>query len=184
MAVTSLKTTLFNVDLIFDKAKIKQGEQVGDLGCGRNGQFVFLSAKLTGKKGTVWAVDVIKSNLQILEKEAKEQGLSNIKTVWSDIETFGATKITPASLDLVFLINVLHEAKSPFNILKEVSRLTKTNGRIIIVDWKKSSSPLGPSKEARLDKDFIIQGVNKIGLAFEDEFEAGPYHFGLILNKI
>jgi ubiquinone/menaquinone biosynthesis C-methylase UbiE len=178
-----LKTKLLNIDLIFEKAKIKEGETVGDFGCGKNGYFSFLSAKYVGKKGLVYAVDIIKNNLQILEKEAKEHNLSQIKTVWSDLETFKATKIPENTLDLIFLVNILHEAGKPEEMLKESIRLLKKGSRLVIVDWKKVTTAIGPSVASRLDKEFIINLAKKTGFIKEEEFEAGKYHFGLIFIK-
>lgn len=178
-----LKTNLLNIDLIFEKAKIKEGQKIGDLGCGRNGNFVFLSARQTGKLGAVYAVDVIKTNLDSIAREAKEHNLSQIKTVWSDIETYKATKIEENSLDLVFLINILHESKQPINILHEAVRLLKKGGRLLIIDWKKISSPIGPDINSRLNKDLLANVGNKNGLIKENEFEAGQYHFGLVFIK-
>lgn len=178
-----LKTNLLNIDLIFEKAKIKEGETVGDFGCGKNGYFSFLSAKYVGKKGLVYAVDIIKNNLQNIAKEAKEYDLGQIKTVWSDIETFKATKITENSLDLIFLVNVLHEASQPEDMLKEAVRLLKKGGRLVIIEWKKIATAIGPALTSRLDKDFILNLANKTGLIKEEEFEAGKYHFGLIFIK-
>ena len=178
-----LKTTLLNIDLIFEKAKIKEGEKVGDFGCGKNGYFTFLSAKAVGKKGLVYAVDILKNNLAIIDKEAKEHGLPQIKTVWSDLETFKATKIEENSLNLIFLVNILHESSKPADMLMESVRLLKKGGRLVIVEWKKIASPMGPDVNSRLDKDFIINLSNKTGLIKEEEFEAGKYHFGIIFVK-
>lgn len=178
-----LKTNLLNIDLIFEKAKIKEGEKIGDFGCGKNGYFSFLSAKNVGRKGMVYAVDIIKNNLAIVEKEAKEHNLPQIKTVWSDIETFKATKIEEESLDLIFLVNILHESSKPIDIIKESVRLLKRGGRLVVVEWKKIASPIGPDVASRLDKEFIINIANKAGLIKEEEFEAGKYHFGILFVK-
>jgi len=178
-----LKTNLLNIDLIFEKAKIKEGERVGDFGCGKNAYFSLLSAKNVGKKGLVYAIDILKTNLALVDKEIKEHNLTQLKTVWSDIETYKATRIEENSLDLIFLVNTLHESDKPANVLKEAVRLLKTGGRLAIIDWKKISSPMGPELNSRLDKDFIINISNKTGLIKEEEFEAGKYHFGIIFVK-
>lgn len=180
----ALKTNLLNIDLILEKAKISEGFKIGDLGCGRGGHFTFLSADLVGKKGLVYAVDIMKNNLAIIAKEAKELNMPQIVPIWSDIETYGGTKIEKESLDVVFLVNILHESTKPLNIIKESLRLLKKSGKVVIVDWKKISSPIGPELSTRLNKETLISAVNKIGLSLEEEFEAGKYHFGLVFIKI
>jgi len=180
----ALKTNLLNIDLILEKAKINEGFRIGDLGCGRGGHFTFLSAERVGKKGLVYAVDIMKNNLAIITKEAKELNLPQIMPIWSDIETYGATKIDKESLDVVFLVNILHESSKPLDIIKESLRLLKKSGKVVIVDWKKISSPIGPDLSTRLNKETLISAVNKIGLSLEEEFEAGKYHFGLVFIKV
>ncbi len=179
-----LKTNLLNIDLILEKAKISEGFRIGDLGCGRGGHFTFLSADLVGKKGLVYAVDIMKNNLALIAKEAKELNIPQIIPIWSDVETYGVTKIDKESLDVVFLVNVLHESSKPLNIIKESLRLLKKTGKLVIVDWKKISSPIGPELSARLNKETLISTALKNGLSLEEEFEAGKYHFGLIFTKI
>ncbi|MFA6460614.1 MAG: methyltransferase domain-containing protein [Patescibacteria group bacterium] len=179
----ALKTNLLNIDLILEKAKISEGFKIGDLGCGRGGHFTFLSAEKVGKKGVVYAVDVMKNNLALITKEAKELNLPQITPVWSDIETYGGTKIDKESLDIIFLVNVLHESSKPLDIIKESLRLLKKSGKVVIADWKKISSPIGPELSARLNKETLISAVGKLGLSLEEEFEAGKYHFGLIFIK-
>ncbi len=80
---------------------------VGDLGCGNLGYFSVPAAKIVGQNGVVYAVDILKSVLQSVENIARQEGLDNIKTVWSNLEVVGATKITPASLDLIMVVNML-----------------------------------------------------------------------------
>ncbi|MFH1412928.1 MAG: methyltransferase domain-containing protein [bacterium] len=179
----SFKTRLLNINLILQKANIKEGYTVADLGCGKFGHFSFLAAKRVGSHGKVYAVDIMKANLEMIKKEAKASNLENIKTIWSDLEILKATKIDSNSVDLIFLINVLHESKQPLKIIAEALRMMKTSAKLIIVDWEKIAAPLGPKKELRVDKNFLKAGAQKLGLYLEEELEAGQYHFGLIFTK-
>src|SRR5665811_1473154 len=95
-----------------------------------------------------------------------------------------ATAIKAGSLDRIFLVNILHESKEPNKILAEALRLLKSKAKLIIVDWKRVASPFGPTKEKKLDKVQLINNAKRLGFLPEEEFEAGKYHFGLILTKI
>lgn len=179
----SFKTNLLNLNLILNKADIKEGQAVADLGCGKFGYFAFLAATKVGERGRVYAVDVVKSNLELVKKEATNRHLNNLQTVWSDLEVPKATKIDSKSLDFVFLANTLHTAKDPLKIMSEAVRMLKTGGKLIIIDWKKIAAPMGPKKESKLDVALLTAAAKKIGLYPEEEFQAGPYHFGLVLLK-
>src|SRR3989344_2513978 len=89
---------LLNPASIFAHAHIKNGMRVADLCCGSSGHFIFPLSKLVGEAGMVYAVDILKSALSGIEGRAKLEGETNINTVWSDLEKYGATKIDSESL--------------------------------------------------------------------------------------
>jgi ubiquinone/menaquinone biosynthesis C-methylase UbiE len=170
---------LLNPEAILNQAGVGYGNIVGDLGCGGMGYFTLQAAKMVGDKGQVYAVDVVKAVLQSVETKAKLEGLSNIKTVWSNLEIAEATKINAASLDFALLINTLFQTKEYEAIIKEATRLLKKGGKLVVVDWKKVDTPFGPKKETRVPKE-IIQGIaEKLGYVLERSLETGPYHYWL-----
>lgn len=159
------------------------GNVVADLGCGPKAYFTFQSARIVGDKGIVYAVDIQKQVLSSVESHSKNQGLNNIKTVWSNLEVAGATKIQEASLDLAILNNVLFQSTDMPEMIKEAIRLVKRAGKLLIVDWKNIGAPLGPKMELRVNPEKIKELCDVFGLKLEQEFEAGQYHFGLIFRK-
>ena len=164
---------------ILQKAGLKEGMSVADMGCGTQGHFVFSAAKIVGEKGVVYGVDILKSALAGVESQIKLQGAGNVKTVWSDIEIFGATKIRDASLDLVMLVNNL--AKEA--MLKEALRLVKPGGKLLVVDWKTGAAPFGPPTKDRISPDIMKKAAEGLGVKLEQEFDAGTYHYGLVFIK-
>lgn len=174
---------LLDSNFILEKAQIKEGEKVADLGCGAAGHFVFPAARTVGKKGIVYAVDILQSVLNNIEKAAKDEALNNISTVWSDIEKFKATHIESNSLDAVLIVNTLYQSSRRANFLKEATRMLKKNGRMVIVEWKSSSTSLGPPTKRRVDKNALKKGVQQLGLTLEEEFEAGKNHYGILFIK-
>ena len=110
--------------------------------------------------------------------------MEKLKTIWSNLEIFGATKIEAGSLDIAMLINTLHQSHKRAEILRESVRLLKKNGKLVIVEWKNIAAPLGPPLTERVKKELIDNGAKKLGLQAEEEFEAGQYHYGLIYIKI
>ena len=174
---------LLNPEAILDQAGVGYGNIVGDLGCGGMGYFTLQAAKMVGDKGQVYAVDVIKSVLQSVETKAKLEGLVNIKTIWSNLEIAGATKINEASLDFALLINVLFQTKNHEAMIKEANRLLKKKGKLVVVDWKKNDTPFGPKTEDRVPLEKIKEIAEKLGYALEKSLETGPYHYWLEFTK-
>jgi ubiquinone/menaquinone biosynthesis C-methylase UbiE len=173
-------TELINPFKLLERVGVREGDRVADLGCGALGHFVFPAAQLVGGTGTVYAVDIQKSVLEQIEKAAKNQQFWNIRPVWSDIEVFRATHIDEATLDLTLLVNNLFLAQNRESLVREMARLTRPGGRIVIVEWKPTQSPIGPPADQRMSKEEAKRVLKSPLLEFHDEFEAGEYHYGLI----
>jgi len=184
MAGSTGGNTLINVDLLFSKAQVEEKMKVADLGCGSSGHFVFAGAKIIGKKGVMYAVDILRTALETISKRARAENLANIKTIWTNLEIFGATKIEAGSLDIGLLINTLYQSHKRAEILRESIRLLKKNGKLVIVEWKNIAAPFGPPTEEKVKKELVDNAAKKLGLRLEEEFEAGPYHYGLIYVKL
>ncbi len=168
---------------IFGRLGLKKGMTVADFGCGRVGHFVFPAASLVGQSGTVYAIDVLKPVLESIDSKARLENISNIRTVWSNIEIFKATKIADESLDMAFLINVLFQIKNPMDAIEEVSRTVRPEGKILVIDWKRSGFPFGPPMENRVSQSRINEIMGGLSLRKIDDFEAGTYHYGMIFEK-
>ncbi|HZJ41537.1 MAG TPA: hypothetical protein VFD51_00760, partial [Patescibacteria group bacterium] len=82
------------------------------------------------------------------------------------------------------LINVLNQTNKRAEIIREASRLLKTNGKLLIVEWNNSDSPLGPSAARRLKIESLKSAALKLGFEIKEEFIAGPYHYGIVLIKL
>lgn len=168
---------------LLKRAGVQYRMTIGDLGCGGAGFFALQAAELVGDDGSVFAVDILKSALTSVASKAKQAGLANIKTVWSNIEIFGATKIPIESLDVALLINVLFQSKKHKEMLQEAVRMLKRGGKLLVIDWKTAGSPLGPPTENRVPPQSVRQIARELNLLELDAFEAGQYHFGLLFAK-
>lgn len=177
------KSSLFDISTILAKINIEERQSVAELGCGNFGFFVFPMARLVGKEGRVYAVDILKTTLADISHEAKKENLPQIIPIWSNLEIFKAAKIESSSLDAALLVNILHQSDKKVEILREAIRLLKRNGKLLIVEWKSTDSPLGPPPDKRINLVSLKNAVPKVGLEIIEEFPAGPYHFGLVLNK-
>ncbi|MDD5290259.1 MAG: class I SAM-dependent methyltransferase [Patescibacteria group bacterium] len=169
--------------ILKDELGLTSGAYVGDFGCGGAGYFAIQAGKIVGDSGLVYAVDILQPVLKNIESRAKELNLNNIKLVWSNLEKFGACKINNESLDFGLIINVLFQNKDKKTILKEVARMIKPLGKLLVVDWKEGRFPLGPRPDDKLSAEAIVTLTNEFGLKLAKKFEAGQYHYGLVFEK-
>lgn len=170
---------LLNPKAVLEHAGIRSGMKVADLGCGTTGHFVFPAAHLVGSQGTVYAVDILKSALSGIEGRRKIEGVSNVETLWADIEQPNGVKLPSESLDLVMLINNMPKEA----MIREAVRLVKPDGRLLVVDWKPAGAPFGPPSKDRISAVQVTGMVQSLGFKPLEVFDAGQYHFAVVFAR-
>ncbi len=170
---------LLNPVNILTEADVREGMHVADLGCGTTGHIVFPASHMVGKSGIVYGADILKSALSGVESRGKLEGVTNVETVWSDIEIYGATKIPEASLDVCTLVN---NRANPA-MMREAVRLLKPGGKLVVVDWVSTATPFGPASKDRVDAESVKRMAADLRLTLVKEFQAGQYHYGVIFQK-
>ncbi len=170
--------------ILHEQVGIGMGQKIADFGCG-NGFNTLIAAQLAGGKGQVYAVDVLKSTLETVASEAKRLNILNVKTVWSNIELLGATRITESSLDVSMVIHTIYQAADKLTFFKEVARLTKPGGIVAIIDWAMAESPVGPPLDHRVSEEDIRTILGRLpDLQETERFNPGAYHYGLLYKKL
>lgn len=169
---------------LFDKIGLESGMKIADFGCGGAGHFIIPAAERVGNGGIAYAVDIQKTVLEGIESKAKISCIKNIKTIWSNLEIYKATKIPDNELDIGLLINTLFQTKKHFEMIRECMRMIKPTGKLLAVDWKNIPVAFGPAQEDRITKDNLKKIMTeKANLLLTEEFDAGHYHYGLIFQK-
>jgi ubiquinone/menaquinone biosynthesis C-methylase UbiE len=108
---------------------ITKGLKVLDLGCG-DGTTALPEAKLGAD---VLGVDIAKNLVEAGNKRAKEGGLSNCKFQEGDASNLHELK--DHTFDLVVSIFGAMFAPKPFDVAKEMVRVTRPGGRIVMGNW-------------------------------------------------
>ncbi|MEK7184798.1 MAG: methyltransferase domain-containing protein [Patescibacteria group bacterium] len=160
---------------------IDYGMKVVDLGAD-SGFYTIESAKLVGPKGMVYAIDVQQDLLNKIKNSGALMGLHNIEIVWGNIEKIGGTKLRESIADRVILSNTLYNIESTEydNLALEVKRITRSGGKLLLVDWDEDSQ-LAP--KVAIPK-ILAQGIfEKVGFKVEKIFDAGDHHYGIIFIK-
>jgi len=168
--------------ILKDILHLDYGAKVADLGCGTMAYFTLAAAKIVGNNGLVYAVDIQKEVLSSVESKAKLESLPNIKTVWSDLEVYGATKV-PEGMNVCFLATTLFQSTNHLQMMKESVRLLEQGGKLLVVEWLPQQTAIGPAVNKRVAAETIKKYAVDLGLSLEQEFSAGPYHYGLIFIK-
>lgn len=175
---------LLNERALLEHVGVDVGQTVADLGTGREGTFLVEAARMVSQTGKVYALDVVKEILEVVQGMAAQAGLQNVETVWTDLEMYGAaTAVADQTVDVGILANTLCQSTDRPAMMKEAVRMLKPGGRLLIVEWKPVETVLGPPVEQRVKPEEMKQIALQLGLQLTDEFEAGEYHWALVLTK-
>jgi len=114
---------------LVSKLGITKGMKVLDLGCG-DGTTAIPEAKLGAD---VLGVDIASNLVAAGNARARELGLNNVRFQEGDASNL--TEIADDSFDLVVSIFGAMFAPKPFDVAKEMVRVTKPGGRIVMGNW-------------------------------------------------
>lgn len=112
-------------------ANLQKGETVVDLGSGA-GIDSFLSANHVSETGSVIGIDMTDDMLEKARKNAKEGNYSNVEFRKGDIEE--NIPVEDSTVDAVISNCVINLTTDKTSVFKEVHRILKANGRMIISD--------------------------------------------------
>lgn len=108
---------------------ITQGLKVLDLGCG-DGTTALPEARLGAD---VLGVDIARNLVEAGNKRAQEQGLTNCK--FQEGDACNLHELMDHTFDLVVSIFGAMFAPKPFDVAKEMVRVTRPGGRIVMGNW-------------------------------------------------
>ena len=108
---------------------IKKGLKVLDLGCG-DGTTALPAAKLGAD---VLGVDIARNLVEAGNRRAQEQGLTNLRFQEGDATDLAG--LQDKTFDLVVSIFGAMFAPKPFDVAKEMVRVTRPGGRIVMGNW-------------------------------------------------
>ena len=112
-------------------ADLQKGETVVDLGSG-GGIDVFLSANKVSSTGKVIGIDMTDEMLERARRNAKEGGYTNVEFRKGDIEK--RIPVDDNSIDVVISNCVINLTMDKVNAFKEIYRILKHTGRMVISD--------------------------------------------------
>jgi ubiquinone/menaquinone biosynthesis C-methylase UbiE len=162
-----------NPEAILAQIELRPGSVFVDVGCG-DGFFALPAARLVGKMGRVYGIDIDADAIEMLRRKASEEGLGNL-----DLKVGEAEETLPceACADIVFFGIDLHDFRDPFKVLINARKMLKHDGRLVDLDWKKEPTELGPPMRIRFSQDQAAGLIVKAGFKIESTTEAGPYHY-------
>ena len=178
-------------DEILTELNLNGNETFLDAGCGDG----YISKKAIEDylpEGKVYAVDAYPESIMELKEYVDENNIENLIPVEADI-----TKTIPGlgdeSVDVVLMLNVFHgfkESGQKEDVINELKRITKSDGRIAIMDFKPIEMTKGPPIDIRISHVEMEKIFNQYGLKRDhlnvdigEENPQGKSHYMIIFKK-
>lgn len=121
----------------FSLGQINQGEAILDIGCG-TGVDTFVAAMLTGPSGSVMGIDLTSEMLERAEENLRKTNLGNVSFAEASAEDL---PFLDASFDVAISNGVFNLVPDKAKALKEVWRVMKPNGRLMMADQVLTTEP-------------------------------------------
>ena len=174
---------LIDVDLFFQALALKPGISVVDLGSGP-GDYSIPIAKLIGKEGRVYAVDLWEGCIEFLKSEIVRLEIVNIEPVLADMSK--RLPFEGESVDVCLMATILHDLKdnqSHDATLTEVKRFLKKGGMFAVVEFTKRDGPPGPPASIRLSPEETARLVEPHGFTRKGLYDLGPCTYLMIYSR-
>lgn len=135
---------------------LKKDEVVADIGAGSG----YFTRRLARHAAKVYAVDI---DAKLLEK-TKASSPENVETVLASPDD---PKLTPGSVDTIFICNVLHHIEGRPGYYAKLKAALKPGGRIVNIDFYKRKLPVGPPVSMKLSEKEVEAEFKAAGFALD-----------------
>ena len=137
---------------VVSRLGLKPGMVIADIGAG-TGVFSRPLAKAVAPSGKVYSVDVDPGLLDYINQRAKQENISNIRTVQGKFED---PAIPAKDVDMAFFHDVFHHIEKRQVYLKALAGYIKPNGMVAMVEMD-DKDPKGPHRE---QPDMLVSRAN------------------------
>lgn len=147
-----------------------------DLGAG-TGVFAFEAAKISS--GDIFALEISDEMLELLESRKVKYESKNV--IVKKVEN-NLLPLEDGSCDLVLMVTVFHELDEKEVILEEVRRVLGEKGKMLIIEFHKRPTPMGPPLNHRIGEE-EVEAICK-AKEFEklESFSLGENFYGILFG--
>jgi ubiquinone/menaquinone biosynthesis C-methylase UbiE len=159
--------------------KLHPGDAVADIGAG-SGYFSFRLADRVGPGGKVYAVEIQKEMLDIIDKRMKARGVRNIDLV---LGTAKDPKLPADAVDLILLVDVYHEFSYPFEMTEAMVRALKPGGRLVFVEYRKEDPEVPIKLVHKMTEKQVLKEMQPHPLRWVGTSEVLPRQHIIVFEK-
>lgn len=155
---------------------LKEGERIADIGAG-SGYFSLRFAQHVGAGGQVLAVDINPDMIVHLNRRIRDGRVENIRTILAVPDD---PLLADSSVDRIFICETWHHIENHPQYLARLKKILKPGGQVVIIDFQKKPTPVGPPAEMRVAREDVVGEFQQNGFRLAKEHTSLPYQYFLI----
>jgi len=165
-------------DEVLKALGLRRGESIADIGSG-SGYFTLRLAAAVGPTGRVYGVDVDPDMVRHLNRRLRDSGVANVVSILSAPDD---PLLQDASVDRFFICDTWHHIDDQAKYLGLMKKMLRPGGEVVMIDFKKEATPLGPPLEMRIARDALLQQMQGAGFRLATEQTFLPYQYFLVFK--
>jgi ubiquinone/menaquinone biosynthesis C-methylase UbiE len=174
---------LVEPEKVFAELRLTPDMVLLDVACG-SGNYTLAAAAYIGPRGAIHAVDLWAGGIARLREEAARRRLAQVHAAVADVSHL--IPLRDASVDVALMATVLHdlvEVGTAQGALREVARVLRPGGRLVLVEFDKVDGPPGPPRAIRLAPEEAAALLAPYGFTAGTPVRVGPHTYLLDCSK-
>lgn len=167
-----------NVSQAIENMGIQPDEHIADIGAG-SGYYTFRMAQRV-PEGQVFAVDLQPEMLSIMRRKISEEGIENVTLVQGS-ET--SPQLDENSVDLVIMVDVYHELSHPREMMQEIVRALKPNGRFVLLEYRMEDPTVPIKRLHKMSEKQAVREMKSVGLRLRENIANLPWQHCMVFVK-
>ncbi len=161
---------------------LKPKDTFVDFGAG-TGYFTFTAAKIVGKNGAVYALDISEKMLDEIKIKIEKLKTFHVKIIKVSEIDKNSLVIEDNFANFVLASQVLHEVDNLYKTLQEIYRILKPLGILGIIEWNKSEQAKecpnhsGPPIHHRINLNYLLELLKKVGFNIDNYRVLNDYFY-------
>jgi arsenite methyltransferase len=155
---------------------LNPGEVIADIGAG-SGYFTFRLAHQVGAKGKIFAVDISPDMILHINRRIRELKATNVVSILAEPDD---PLLPDQSVNRFFFSDSWHHIENQTKYLALMKRMLKPRGEIVMIDFHKKESPIGPPLKMRIAREDLIKHMETHRFRLTKEHTFLPYQYFLV----
>jgi precorrin-6B methylase 2 len=167
-----------NPERAIDALRIARGSVVADVGAG-SGYYTVRLARRVGPTGKVYATDIQREMLALIERRIKKDDIRNVELV---LGTEADPGLPDGALDLILMVDVYHELSRPQAMLDKLKASLKPEGRLVLIEFRKEDQTVPIRFEHKMSVAEARQELDADGFVLQETIDVLPWQHILVFR--